>query len=390
MAKLYLKRINIDRILNGHPWIFDNEISLVEGEYSPGDVVEVYDYKKKFIGKGFISPKSKIRIRLLTRNKDENIDENFIRNKVVEACEYRKRIMDISSCRLIYGEADGLPGLIVDKFGDYLVLQSLTIGIEKFKQVVVDVLIDIIAPKGIYERNDVPVRELEGIKQQSGYLYGSFDPMQQFEENGLKFWVDMKNGQKTGYFLDQKENRMSIKSFVQGANVLDCFCNTGSFSVHAAFFGAASVMGIDISPNVLEIAKKNAELNNVSEICTFKEANVFDMLKEYDEEGKKYDVIILDPPAFTKSSKTVGNAYRGYKEINLRAMKLLPPGGILITSSCSQHINREEFLNIIVDAARDTKRKLRLIEFRGQAKDHPILPASRETNYLKFAILEVR
>ncbi|MDI6602326.1 MAG: class I SAM-dependent rRNA methyltransferase [Thermoanaerobacteraceae bacterium] len=390
MAKLFLKKVNIDRILNGHPWVFDNEISSVEGAYTAGDIVEVYDFKKKFIGRGFISPKSKIRVRLLTRNKDEQIDNYFFERRINEAWEYRKKIVNTSSCRVIFGEADGLPGLIVDKFGDYLVLQSLTIGIEKFKAAIVDMLVNILKPRGIYERDDVPIRELEDMPQQVGYLYGNFDTLQQFEENGLRFWVDMKNGQKTGYFLDQKENRMAIKPFVKDSNVLDCFCDTGSFSIHAASFGAKSVRGVDISPQVLEIARKNAELNNLSESCSFEEANVFDLLKNYDEEGVKYDVIILDPPAFTKSSKTVKSAYRGYKEINLRAMKLINPGGFLITSSCSQHINPNEFLSIIVDAAKDTRKKLRMVEFRGQAKDHPVLPASRETNYLKFAIFEVR
>lgn len=390
MVKLFLKRINIDRILNGHPWVFDNEIGSIEGTYKAGDIVDVYDYRKKFIGKGFISPKSKIRVRLLTRNKYEEIDNRFFEQKIIEAWEYRKKIMNTSSCRVIYGEADGLPGLIVDKYGDYLVLQSLTIGMEKFKEQIVNLLVEILNPKGIYERDDVPVREIEGMRQQTGYLYGSFDTLQQFEENNIKLWVDMEKGQKTGYFLDQKENRMAIKPYVMNASVLDCFCDTGSFSVHAAYFGAKSVRGIDISPTVLEIAQKNAEINNLSQLCIFEEANVFDLLKKYDEENVKFDVIILDPPAFTKSSRTVDNAYRGYKEINLRAMKLINPGGFLITSSCSQHINANEFLNIIVDAAKDTKKSLKMVEFRGQAKDHPVLPASRETNYLKFAIFEVR
>lgn len=390
MSKLFLKRINTERILNGHPWIFDNEIGSVDGSYNAGDIVEVYDFRKKFIGKGFISPKSKIRVRLLTRNRYEEIDDNFFERRIIEAWEYRKRIMDTSSCRVIYGEADGLPGLIADKYGDYLVLQLLTIGLEKYREEIVNLLVKLLNPKGIYERDDVHVRELEGMQQQKGYLYGRFDTMQQFEENDIKLWVDMEKGQKTGYFLDQKENRMAIRPYVKGASVLDCFCDTGSFSVHSAYFGAKSVKGVDISPYALEIARKNAELNNLSHLCSFEEANVFDLLKKYDEEGTKFDVIILDPPAFTKSSKTVDNAYRGYKEINLRAMRLINPGGFLITSSCSQHINANEFLNIIVEAAKDTKKRLKMAEFRGQAKDHPVLPASRETNYLKFAILEVR
>lgn len=390
MTNVILRNENLKRILSGHPWIYKTEIDHIEGEYEPGGIVDVYDYKKNFIGRGYINLKSMISIRLLTYDRDELINEEFFKKRISNAWEYRKKIMkDLNSCRVIFGEADFLPALIVDKFGNYLVIQTLSLGMERYKNLIVDILVELLKPKGIYERNDVSVREIEGLPKTKGYLYGNFNTIQQFEENGVKFWVDLENGQKTGYFLDQKENRAAIKKYVKEADVLDCFSHTGSFSVHALHYGAKSVETVDISQAALDIAKKNVELNGYLDRCHFTCDNAFDLLKKYDEGKKKFDVVILDPPAFTKSKETVKDAIRGYKEINLRAMKIINEGGFLITCSCSQHISPDTFLDIIKDAAYDTHKNIRLIEKRTQSKDHPILLASNETEYLKCLILQV-
>ncbi|MEG6565339.1 class I SAM-dependent rRNA methyltransferase [Thermoanaerobacterium saccharolyticum] len=390
MTDVILRNENLRRILSGHPWIYKTEIDHIEGNYEPGGIVDVYDHKKNFIGRGYINLKSMITVRLLTYEKDELINEDFFKKRILRAWEYRKRIMDnLNSCRVIFGEADFLPALIVDKFGDYLVIQTLSLGMEKYKTLIVNILLELLKPKGVYERNDVSVRMLEGLTETKGFLYGNFDTIQQFEENGVKFWVDIENGQKTGYFLDQKENRAAIKKYVKDADVLDCFSHTGSFSVHALHYGAKSVEAVDISESALDMAKKNVALNGYLDRCHFTCENAFDLLKKYDEENKQFDVIILDPPAFTKNRETVKDAIRGYKEINLRAMKILKKGGFLITCSCSQHISPDAFLNIIKEAAHDTRKNTRLIEKRTQSKDHPILLASSETEYLKCLILQV-
>jgi 23S rRNA (cytosine1962-C5)-methyltransferase len=390
MTDVILRNENLRRVLSGHPWIYKTEIDHIEGDYEPGGIVDVYDYKKNFIGRGYINLKSMITVRLLTHEKDELINEDFFKKRILKAWEYRKKVMDnLNSCRVIFGEADFLPALIVDKFGDYLVIQTLSLGMERYKGLIVNILVELLSPKGIYERNDVSVRMLEGLPETKGFLYGNFDTIQQFEENGVKLWVDIENGQKTGYFLDQKENRAAIKKYVKDADVLDCFSHTGSFSVHALHYGAKSVETIDISEAALDMAKKNVALNGYLDKCHFKCENAFDLLKKYDEENKRFDVVILDPPAFTKSKETVKDAIRGYKEINLRAMKILKRGGFLITCSCSQHISPDAFLNIIKEAAHDTRKNTRLIEKRTQSKDHPILLSSSETEYLKCLILQV-
>ncbi|SHE98370.1 SAM-dependent methyltransferase [Caldanaerobius fijiensis DSM 17918] len=389
MATVILNRKTPDRTVLGHPWIYRTEIDRIEGEYKPGDIVDVIDKNKRFIGKGYINLKSMISIRLLTR-KDEKIDEEFFRKRISDAWEYRKKVMDdLNSCRIIYGESDFLPALVVDKFGDYLVAQFLSLGMDIRKDMIVTLLEEIIKPKGIFERDDVPVREIEGLEQKKGYLRGFFEPIQVFTENNLRFYVDIQNGQKTGYFLDQKENRVSIAKYVKGARVLDCFCHTGSFAVHAAHYGAKEITAVDISDDALAMAEKNARLNSLEDRISFVCANVFDLLRQYVSQGKSYDVVILDPPAFTKSKNTVDSAIKGYKEINLRALKLINPGGFLITASCSQHISPELFRNVILDAAVDAKRCIRLVEERSQAKDHPILPGVPETRYLKFLIFQV-
>lgn len=390
MTNVILRNTNIKRILSGHPWVYKTEIDKIEGNYIPGDIVNVYSYKREFIGKGYINLKSMITVRLLTRVISEEINEDFFRKRIQNAWNYRKRVMkDLNSCRVIFAEADFLPALIVDKFGNYLVVQTLAFGIEQYKDTIVKLLVEIINPDGIFERNDVNVRELEGLPQKKGYLYGKFDTLQQFEENGIRFLIDLENGQKTGYFLDQKENRAAIHNYVKDADVLDCFSHTGSFTLHALHYGAKSVETIDISKEAIEIAKKNASLNGYQNRCKFICSNAFDLLRNYDNENRKFDTVILDPPAFTKSKETVKDAIRGYKEINLRGLKIIKSGGFLITCSCSQHIQPDIFLNIIKDAAYDARKTIRVIEQRTQSKDHPILLASEETQYLKCLILQV-
>ncbi|SEF79153.1 23S rRNA (cytosine1962-C5)-methyltransferase [Caloramator fervidus] len=389
MAKVYLKYKKGLRAEMGHPWIFSGEIEKIDGDFENGDIVEIYNYKGKFIGKGYINTKSQITIRILTRNKDEEINEEFFRKRILDAWNYRRKVIETTCCRVVFAEADFLPALIVDKYSDYLVIQTLALGIDKWKNTIVKVLKEIFNPKGIYERNDVQVRELEGLPQIKGFLTEPFDTTIITEENGVRFYVDIENGQKTGYFLDQKENRAAIKDIVKGADVLDCFCHTGSFSLHAARYGAKSVLGIDISEHAVEFARKNAKLNGFENICKFEVHNAFDVLKPWSKEGKKFDVVILDPPAFTKSKQTVENAIKGYKEINLRAMKLLKPGGFLVTASCSHHMTPELFYEVILDAAHDAKKTIRQVEYRTQSKDHPILWNSGETLYLKFLILQI-
>jgi 23S rRNA (cytosine1962-C5)-methyltransferase len=389
MAKVILTKHRSNRIECGHPWVFKTEIDRIEGDFSPGDMVDVVSFKGRFLGRGYINPRSQITVRILTYDKDEPIDEEFFKRRIMDALKYRQTLGFSGSFRVVYGEADFLPALIVDKFEDILVVQTLALGMDRFKPVIVEVLKEVFNPVGIYERNDVPVRELEGLSQQKGPLYGDFEPVTVIEENGLKFYVDVENGQKTGYFLDQKENRRAIAPLVRGADVLECFCYTGSFALCAAFFGARSVMAYDASKEAVELARKNAELNNLSHICGFEEGNAFDVLRRLYDKRQKFDVVILDPPAFAKNKHALENAVRGYKEINLRGMKLLRPGGFLITSSCSHHVSEILFWDIVESAAFDAGVRLRLVESRTQAKDHPILTSSDETRYLKFLMLQV-
>lgn len=389
MAKIILGKGKQKRVESGHPWVYQNEVADIEGDCYPGDIVDVVNFKGKFIGKGYINDKSQILVRIMTREKDEEINEEFFRKRIRDAWEYRKKVIDTNACRVVFGEADFLPALIVDKFGDYLVVQTLALGIDIHKETIVKVLNEIINPKGIYERNDVPVRELEGLEMQKGFLSEPFDTMVKIIENGVNFYVDIKDGQKTGYFLDQKENRAAIKDIVNGARVLDCFCHTGSFTLHAGFYGAREVLGIDISEHAVEFARKNAELNNLQDVCKFEVANAFDKLRELQDNHERYDVVILDPPAFTKSRAAVEGAVRGYKDINLRAMKIIERGGFLVTASCSHHMPPDLFTEVIFEAAKDAKRTIRQVEYRAQAKDHPILWSSGETHYLKFIILQV-
>ncbi|MCX7942261.1 MAG: class I SAM-dependent rRNA methyltransferase [Dictyoglomaceae bacterium] len=387
-AKVILKKDIHKKIVRGNPWIYDNEILKIEGEISPGDTVDIFDTSKSFLGKGYINPYSKIRVRFLTR-KEEEINKDFFKNRILQAWEYRKKLVDTRSCRVVFAEADFLPGLIVDKFEDIFVIQTLSLGIDRFKETIVEVLDELFQPRGIYERNDVPVRELEGLTQTKGFLKGNFDTQIEIEENGLKIIVDIEKGQKTGYFLDQRENRLALKGLVDGAEVLDVFSYTGSFALHALKFGAEKTVVVDSSPFALEIAKKNTEINGFSNKVEFIEENAFDLLRKFQKEGGFFDVVILDPPAFAKSQKDLENAIRGYKEINLRAMKIIRDGGFLITCSCSQHVTLEIFQKIIESASYDANRILRLIDFRYQAKDHPMLLSHPESLYLKCGIYQV-
>lgn len=388
MNKVYLKRKIAQRIAGGHPWIFANEVERVEGEPQAGNIVEVYFHDGKFAGKGYFNPQSQIMVRLLTSDKKTEVNEAFFLRKIQECWEHRRKLGYVENCRLVFGEADGLPQLIIDKFNDYFVIQTLALGIDVWKPALVKALQTVFQPKGIYERNDVPVRELEGLPQQKGFLSAPFDTNVLINENGLQFHVDLENGQKTGYFLDQQDNRRAIRHIVKGADVLGAFTYTGTFEIHAAHYGAKSVLGIDISESAVAQANRNAALNGLQDIVKFEVANAFDVLKQWGKEGKLYDVVMLDPPAFTKSRANLQKAITGYKEINLRGMKLVKPGGFLVTSSCTNLVQPELFLQIIDMAAKDARRKLRQVIFQTQSSDHPIVWNMENTNYLKFLIVQ--
>jgi 23S rRNA (cytosine1962-C5)-methyltransferase len=395
MAKLVLNRKISNRVMLGHPWIFANEInasslkSLGDATPEAGSIVDVYTYDQRFVGKGYFNPQSQIMVRILSREQNETIDDNFFFQRLEKAWNYRKQLGYTENCRLIFGEADGLPQLIIDKFNDYFVLQTLALGIDLWKPAIVKAIEKLFNPKGIYERNDVPVRELEGLQQQKGFLGQPFDTNIIIGENGLQFHVDLANGQKTGYFLDQQDNRKAIRHIVEGADVLGAFTYTGTFEIHAAHYGAKSVHGLDISESAVAMCRKNAILNGVEDKCRFECVNAFDVLKTWVKEGKKYDVVMLDPPSFTKSRSTIQKAITGYKEINLRGMKLVKPGGFLVTSSCTNLVQPQLFLDIIQMAAKDAKRQLRQVTFQTQSSDHPIIWGWENTHYLKFLIVQV-
>ncbi|WP_245732620.1 class I SAM-dependent rRNA methyltransferase [Propionispora vibrioides] len=388
-TSVFLRKGAQHRVESGHPWVYQSELDYIDGEFEPGDIVDVYNFRQKFIGRGYINPRSQIIVRLLSREQ-EPIDREFFKKRIQTAWKYRQTfISEPEYCRLVYGEADFLPALIVDKFGPYMVIQTLALGIDVHKDTIVSVLDELFQPEGIYERNDVPVRRLEGLPEVKGYLKGDFPTEIKVLENGIPFYADIKEGQKTGFFYDQRENRVFLKPFIRDAEVLDCFCHTGSFAVHAALYGAKKITSIDISAEAIELAKKNAELNGVAAVCDFQVANAFDALRSMAEEQRQFDVVILDPPAFTKSRHALEGAARGYKEINLRGLKMVRPGGFLVTCSCSFHMGRDLFQAIVADAARDAKRVIRQVEYRTQAKDHPILPSAAETEYLKFLVVQV-
>ncbi len=388
MIKVYLKPKIAPRIANGHPWIYNNEVDRIAGSPAPGDIVEVRFADGKLAGVGYINPQSQIQIRLLSR-KIEPINEAFFHQRILDAWQYRQKTGYTENCRLVFGEADQLPALIIDKFNDYFVIQTLSLGMDLWKPAIVDALNTIFKPKGIYERNDVPVRTLEGLPQQVGFLSDPFDTNIIIHENGLQFYVDVQHGQKTGYFLDQQDNRRAIQHIVKGAEVMGAFTYTGTFEIHAAHYGAKSVLGIDISEQAVAQANKNAALNGLDNIVSFKAMNAFDVLKDWGKNGPCYDVVMLDPPAFTKSRENIQKAVTGYKEINLRGMKLIRNGGFLVTSSCTNLVHPQLFLDTIHAAAKDAKKRIKQVTFQAQASDHPIIWGMDNTNYLKFLIVEV-
>lgn len=384
---VYLRRGREQRVLGGHPWVFRSDIEREDGA-ADGLPVRVLTSAGRFLAMAVYNPRSQISLRILSR-RDEPIDGAFIRGRVRRALDYRRRFADLNSCRLIFAESDGLPAVIADKFGDVIVVQILCLGMERFKADIVDALAQELSPRGVYERNDVPVRELEGLSQQTGLLWGEVPDRVEMQENGVRFLVDVKEGQKTGFFLDQKENRAAIAPFVPGMRVLDCFTHTGSFALHAARYGAAEVTGVDISEHACACALENARLNGVEDRVRFECANAFDFLRAQQTAKAQYDVVILDPPAFTKTRSAVEGALRGYKEINLRGMKLTRDGGFFVTCSCSQHVTPDLFRGMLMDAQKDAHVQLRQIEWRTQGRDHPILLASPETQYLKCGIFQV-
>ena len=378
----------------GGLWVFDNEIASVTDDAVNGELISVQDFDGYPMGTGFYNNNSKITIRMMSRNKDAVIDEDFLRARVEAAWNYRKRTVDTSSCRVIFGEADFLPGLVVDKFSDVLVVQSLALGIDRMKEDIIRLLMeamekDGVSIRGVYERSDAKVRKQEGMLPWKGFLSEPFDTKVQIVENGVKYIVDVEDGQKTGFFLDQKYNRLSIHKICQGMDVLDCFTHTGSFALNAGIAGAKSVLGIDASQLAVDQATENAHLNGLQDVVKFQCEDVFELLPRLEAEGRKFDVIILDPPAFTKSRNSVKNAVKGYREINLRAMKLLKDGGFLATCSCSHFMTYELFTQTIGQAAKDVHKRLRQVEYRHQAPDHPILWAADESYYLKFYIFQV-
>ena len=386
----------------GHSWVYDEEIKSISGEYQNGDVVDVYSKKNRYLGSGFVSEHSKIRVRLLSRNANDRFGEDFFRRRVEYALSYRKTVMgeDFDYCRLIFGEADGFPGLTVDRFGDVLVTEVLSFGMEKVKPIVYQALLDELNKNGqvirvIFERNDSPLREKEGLPQYCDFykaegLLGEDDGERIICENGIKYRINYKNGQKTGFFLDQKYNRLAAAKIAKGKTVLDCCTHLGSFALNCAKGGANHVTALDISAEAIETAHQNAVLNGLDGTMDFVCTDVFDYLTKLSEEGHSpYDFIILDPPAFTKNRKTVEHAYRGYKEINMKAMKLLPRGGYLATCSCSHFMTEGLFKKMLAEAAADASVSLRQIEARQQCADHPILWGVPETHYLKFYVFQV-
>jgi len=378
----------------GGLWVYDNEIDSITGTVENGELVLVKDCNGYPMGIGFINRNSKITIRLLTRNKDAVIDKEFFRKRVKDAWDYRKKTVDTSSCRVVFGEADYFPGMVIDKFEDVLVVQSLALGIDRYKMLILDLLkeemaADGITIRGIYERSDAKVREQEGMKREKGFLSEPFDTKVQIVENGVKYIVDVEDGQKTGFFLDQKYNRLAIQKLCKDAKVLDCFTHTGSFALNAGIAGAKEVIGVDASDLGCRQAEENAKLNGLENTVSFVCADVFELLPELEEKGEKFDVVILDPPAFTKSRNSVKNAMKGYREINMRGLKLVKPGGYFATCSCSHFMTPELFTEVIGQAARSVHKRLKQVEYRTQAPDHPILWSSEESYYLKFYIFQV-
>ena len=393
-AIVTLKKGEGRTIKAGGAWIFDNEIDTITGRFKNGEVVTVHDFDGYPMGKGFINQNSKIRIRMMTRKPDQEIDEAFLKMRVKNAWEYRKTTVDTSSCRIIFGEADFLPGLVIDKYEDVLVVECLALGMEQFKEIIVNFLKEILAEdgikiRGVYERSDANERTKEGLSKVKGFIGDAFDTNVEIVENGVHYMVDVANGQKTGFFLDQKYNRLAMQRICKGKKVLDCFTHMGTFALNAGIAGAADVTGLDISEYAVSQAEANARLNHLENNVHFRQANVLDELPKLAQAGEKYDVVILDPPAFTKSREATKNAIKGYREINMKGLKLVKDGGYLATCSCSHFMTQELLAKTVKEAAKATHKRLRQVEFRTQAPDHPILWAAEESYYLKFYVFQV-
>ena len=394
MAVVTLKKGEGRTIKSGGMWIFDNEIASIMGSFEDGDIVIVHDFDGYPMGKGFINRNSKIRVRLMTRNTEQEIDDAFLRERLENAWEYRKTTVDTSSCRIIFGEADFLPGLVIDKYEDVLVVECLALGMEQFKETIVNFLKEILAEdgikiRGVYERSDANERTKEGLSKVKGFIGDAFDTNVEIVENGVHYMVDVANGQKTGFFLDQKYNRLAMQRICKGKKVLDCFTHMGTFALNAGIVGAADVTGLDISEYAVSQAEAKARLNHLENTVHFRQANVLDELPKLAQAGEKYDVVILDPPAFTKSREATKNAIKGYREINMKGLKLVKDGGYLATCSCSHFMTQDLLAKTVKEAAKATHKRLRQVEFRTQAPDHPILWAADESYYLKFFIFQV-
>ena len=388
-GQVCLRRGEESRVRGGAPWIFENELDWADDTCEKGGLVDVLDSRLRFAARGFWNPDSKICVRVLTRDADETIDREFFRRRLLRAWEYRRSLGFADSCRVVFGESDGLPGLTVDKFADCLSFQITSLGMERWKEELIGLLAEIFSPRGIYERNDVPVREKEGLAQTTGCVYGSVPEELEIREHDARMLVSIQNGQKTGHFLDQQENRGRIRPYCAGRTALDLCCCTGGFSIHAALYGAKSVEAVDVSEEALALVRKNAALNGVADKITTTCANVFDLAREYSDAGRQYGLVICDPPAFAKSKNALEGAYRGYKELNLRCMKLVEAGGFLISCACSQFMTPELFLKMLREAAADSGRTVRLIETLMQSRDHPAELAAAQSLYLKGYILHV-
>ena len=393
-CKVTVKKGAARSFKSGGAWIYDNEVERIEGDFTNGDLVTVLDFDGYPLGNGFLNMHSKLRVRMMTRHAEQQIDEAFLRQRLLDAVRLRKQVIDTSACRLVFGEADFLPGLTVDKFGDVLVLESLALGMDRMKETVLRLLLEVLSGeglpiRGVYERSDAKERLKEGMERQKGFLSAPFDTKVEIRENGVRYLVDVAEGQKTGFFLDQKLNRRAIQRFAPGARVLDCFTHTGSFALNAGLAGAREVLGVDASALGVAQATENAALNGLSERVRFETADVFELLPKLEAAKERFELVILDPPAFTKSRETIKRAVKGYRDINLRGMKLVRDGGFLATCSCSHFMDQELFARTLQEAARGARKRLRQVYFSTQAPDHPILWAAGETYYLKFFIFQV-
>lgn len=388
-ATAWLKAGRDVRVASGHLWIYAGEIARIEGAVEDGGIVDVRTSEGRWVGRGFLNRQSTLTVRLLTHAHEE-INDDFFRQRLTQAIAYRKRMVgDASAYRVIFGEGDQLPGLIVDRYETVLVLQTLALGMEVRKPTLIPHLIDLLQATAIFERNDPTVRRLEGLPVQTGWVFGEGDSVREIREGPARLLVDVARGQKTGFFLDQRENRATVAGYLDGAEVLDVFCYTGAFAVHAALAGASQVHALDSSAEAIALAQRNATLNGVSDRCSFAVANAFDALRQLVADGRRFDAVILDPPAFARTKDALPRAIGGYKEINLRALKLVRPGGLVVSCSCSYHIHAGLLQQIVASAAMDAHRSVRLVERRGQSRDHPIHPAIPETDYLTCLILEV-